>query len=124
MEVEAEGWVEAPEGLRLTEDMFVAHVTGRSMEPRIPAGSLCVFRGGSALVGSRQGKLVLVMNYGEPGENRFTIKRYRSVKQQTEEGWTHNKIILEPLNPEYESWEIDEDSNVRVIGEFVQVLES
>lgn len=116
-------WLEAPAGLRLTEDMFVAHVTGRSMEPRIPAGSLCVFRGGSALAGSRTGKLVLVMNYGEPGENRFTIKRYRSTKTRTEEGWQHEKIVLEPLNPEYESWELDENARIRVVGEFVQVLE-
>ena len=43
MEASDEGWVEAPSDLRLTEDMFVAHVVGRSMEPRIPAGSLCVF---------------------------------------------------------------------------------
>ena len=44
MEVSEEDWVEAPADLRLTDDMFVAHVVGRSMEPRIPAGSLCVFR--------------------------------------------------------------------------------
>ena len=40
------------------------------MEPRIPDGSLCVFR--YNVVGSRNGKLVLVMHYGETGENRFT----------------------------------------------------
>jgi SOS-response transcriptional repressor LexA len=124
MQAEPEGWVEAPERLRLTDDMFVAHVVGRSMEPRIPAGSLCVFQGGAALAGSRQGRLVLVEHYGETGENRYTIKRYRSVKRQSEEGWTHDRIILEPLNPEYEAWELTEDSPIRVVGEFVQVLES
>ena len=120
---EPESWIETPEGLRLTEDMFVARVTGHSMEPRIPANSLCVFRGGSALAGSRQGKLVLVMNYGEPGENRFTIKRYTSTKQRTEEGWQHESITLEPLNPEYEAWALDENARLAVIGEFVTVLE-
>src|ERR1700694_2089935 len=43
--------------------MFVAKVEGRSMEPRIPAGSYCIFRGeagGGPLAGSRQGKIVLV----------------------------------------------------------------
>ncbi|HYP15078.1 MAG TPA: S24 family peptidase, partial [Bryobacteraceae bacterium] len=123
-ESEPNKWLEAPGDLRLTEDMFVAYVTGRSMEPRIPAGSLCVFRGGSALAGSRQGKLVLVLNYGEPGENRFTIKRYRSTKHRTEEGWAHEKIVLEPLNPEYEAWELDENARIRVVGEFVRVLET
>jgi phage repressor protein C with HTH and peptisase S24 domain len=121
---EPEYWTEAPQGLRLTEDMFVARVTGRSMEPRIPANSLCIFRAGSALVGSRQGKLVLVMNYGEPGENRFTIKRYTSIKRRTEEGWQHESIRLQPLNPEYDAWTLDEDARLEVIGEFVTVLET
>jgi uncharacterized protein len=121
MEVEAEEWEEVPADLRLTEDMFVAHVVGRSMEPRIPDGSLCVFRGN--VVGSRNGRLVLVMHYGEAGENRFTIKRYRSVKRETEEGgWAHDKIILEPLNPEFEAWELQEDSPIKVVGEFVCLL--
>ena len=37
------GWVRAPENLRLTEGMFVAHVVGRSMEPMIPDGSAVHF---------------------------------------------------------------------------------
>ncbi len=43
-EVHAEGWEEAPPNLRIAPEMFVAHVVGRSMEPRIPDGSLCIFR--------------------------------------------------------------------------------
>ena len=120
MEVEPEDWEECPANLKLTDDMFIAHVVGRSMEPRIPDGSLCVFR--YNVVGSRNGKLVLVMHYGETGENRFTIKRYRSVKSQLDEGWKHEKIVLEPLNPEYEPWELEENSPIKVIGEFITVL--
>jgi phage repressor protein C with HTH and peptisase S24 domain len=120
---DAREWIEAPEDLRLQEHMFVARVTGHSMEPLIPAGSLCVFRGGSAVAGTRDGKRVLVMNYGEPGENRFTVKRYKSTKVQTEEGWTHSEIWLEPLNPAYERWKLDEGARIKVIGEFVRVLE-
>jgi SOS-response transcriptional repressor LexA len=111
MEAEPEDWEEIPEGLRLTDEMFVAHVAGRSMEPRIPDGSLCVFR--YNVVGSRTGRLVLVENYGEPGENRYTIKRYRREGQ---------RVILEPLNPEFEAWELDENASIRVLAEFVQVL--
>src|ERR1022692_3144003 len=44
MESAAEDWVRAPEGIRLGPDLFVAHVVGRSMEPRIPDGSLNLFR--------------------------------------------------------------------------------
>jgi len=120
MEVEPEDWEECPANLKLTDDMFIAHVVGRSMEPRIPDGSLCVFR--YNVVGSRNGRLVLVMHYGETGENRFTIKRYRSVKSQSDEGWKHEKIALEPLNPEYEPWELEENSPIKVIGEFIMVL--
>ncbi len=121
MEVEPEGWFEAPESLRLTEDMFAAHVTGRSMEPRIPDGSLCAFR--ANVKGSRQGKLVLVEHYGEAGDNRYTIKRYRSTKRQTDEGWAHDVITLEPLNPEFKAWTLEEGSPIQIRGEFLEVLE-
>jgi phage repressor protein C with HTH and peptisase S24 domain len=121
-EVESEGWVKAPPKLRLTPDMFVARVVGRSMEPRIPDGSLCVFRAG--VVGSRQGKLVLVERFGATETSaRYTIKKYTSKKTQTgEEEWAHASVRLEPLNPEFEGFELNE-GEARVIAEFVQVLE-
>lgn len=125
MEVEAEEWLRAPEDLRLTPDMFVARVVGHSMEPLIPDGSLCLFR--HDVVGSRQGKLVLIQNrsVSETG-GEFTVKRYTSRKAQTEEGWRHERIRLEPLNPDFEAWDLDpselEDGPYRVCGEFLRVL--
>lgn len=124
MRVEEEGWIEAPPGLRLSEDMFVARVVGRSMEPEIPDGSLCIFRAGVA--GSRQGKKVLVENLAESeeGGERYTVKVYRSTKILREDGsWEHERIVMEPLNPEYEPWEIREGDRCRVIAEFVRVLQ-
>jgi phage repressor protein C with HTH and peptisase S24 domain len=53
MEVEADDWVRVPENLRLTRDMFVGRVVGRSMEPLIPDGSMCIFL--HSVVGARQG---------------------------------------------------------------------
>ncbi|HXA04661.1 MAG TPA: S24 family peptidase [Bryobacteraceae bacterium] len=122
-DVESEGWVIAPPRLRLTADMFVARVVGRSMEPRIPDGSLCVFRKG--VVGSRQGKLVLVERFGATETSaRYTIKKYTSQKSQGKEGeWEHTSIRLEPLNKEFEGFELKEDE-ARVIAEFIQVLEN
>src|SRR5271163_4801368 len=73
-EITEDGWIEAPEDLRLSTDMFVAEIVGHSMEPRIPDGSLCVFRQGVA--GSRQGRLVLVENLETTGNNRYSVKRY------------------------------------------------
>src|SRR5579872_3433989 len=103
-EVTAEGWEEAPADLRLTPEMFVARITGRSMEPKIPDGTLCVFRHG--VTGSRQGRLVLVEQDGGGANDRYTVKRYKSEKRQTSEGWSHERIILEPLNPEFAAWEL------------------
>jgi phage repressor protein C with HTH and peptisase S24 domain len=122
-EVDSEGWVKAPEQLRITADMFVARVVGRSMEPRIPDGSLCVFRKG--VVGSRQGKLVLVERFGVTDTSaRYTIKKYTSQKRQSEEGgWEHASVRLEPLNKEFEGFELKE-GEAQVIAEFIQVLES
>jgi len=115
-------WVEAPEDLRLNDDLFVAHVTGDSMEPLIPAESLCVFRKPRA--GSRNGKIVLVQLRGtSQSGGEVTVKRYRSEKALTEEGWQHERIIMEPLNqPKHKPWELPEGEDLRVLGEFVRVL--
>jgi SOS-response transcriptional repressor LexA len=121
-EVDAEEWIETPENLRLDEGMFVAHIRGHSMEPRIPDGSLCVFR--RSVVGSRNGRLVLVRNSELADENRYTVKRYRSEKAYTEEGFQHTRIRLESLNPEYPSWDLDpEETKYQIVAEFVSVLE-
>jgi SOS-response transcriptional repressor LexA len=121
-EITEEGWIEAPENLRLGPDMFVAEISGHSMEPRIPDGSLCVFRHG--VTGSRQGRLVLVENLETAGNNRYAVKRYRSEKAESDEGWVHRRIRLESLNPEYPSWDLDPDQEkYRILAEFVRVLD-
>jgi phage repressor protein C with HTH and peptisase S24 domain len=121
-EVEQEDWDEMPAELRLDERMFVARISGKSMEPRIPDGSLCVFMGGT-VAGSRQGRLVLVEALGT--NDRYTVKRYTSSKQQnSDESWQHERIRLEPLNPAFEAWDLDpSDDRYRIIAEFVRVLD-
>lgn len=120
VEVEPEDWVEAPPGLRLTPDMYVVYVVGRSMEPRIPDGALGVFRAKPA--GSRQGKAVLVSRRGASEGGEFTIKIYRSRKRVTEDGWEHDEIELRPENPEFEALDLDASADYQVLGEFVRVL--
>jgi phage repressor protein C with HTH and peptisase S24 domain len=122
-EVTAEGWEEVSSGLKLTPQMFVARIAGRSMEPKIPDGSLCVFRLG--VTGSRQGRLVLVEALARGGNDRYTVKRYRSEKKQAaDENWSHERVMLEPLNPEFEAWDLDPgDDSVRILAEFVAVLD-
>jgi SOS-response transcriptional repressor LexA len=121
MEVEPEDWVDAPPDLRLSPDMYVVHVTGRSMEPKIPDGSLAVFRYQPG--GSRQGKSVLVWRRGasESG-GEFTIKVYQSRKQVTEDAWRHTEIRLKPVNPAFDTLEVEEGADYRVLGELVRLL--
>lgn len=119
--VSEEGWIEAPEDLRLSDQMFVARIQGHSMEPSIPDGSLCVFRFG--VVGSREGRRVLVEDRQASGNNRYAVKRYRSEKVGGE-SWRHKWIRLESLNPDYPSWDLDPDEEkYQILAEFVRVLE-
>jgi len=121
-EVEAAAWEEAPAGLKLSDQMFVAAIEGRSMEPKIPDGSLCVFRLG--VVGSREGRLVLVEALGRGLNDRYTVKRYTSRKSQNADGsWSHQGVTLQPLNPEFDAWDLEpEDERYRILAEFVAVL--
>ena len=130
MESAEEDWVRAPEGMQLAPDLFVAHVVGRSMEPRIPDGSLNLFR--LHPVGSRQGKILLIQRFGALDETaRYTVKRYTSKKVSTGEGreafgddaeWRHEQIRLEPLNPEFEPWDV-EPEDFAVVAEWLRVIE-
>jgi len=123
-EISEEGWIEAPEDLRLTPDMFVAQIAGRSMQPVIPDGSLCVFRHG--VTGSRQGRLVLVENRAAGGNNEYTVKRYNSEKEYFGDEWHHTMIRLESLNPEQPDWNWDlegDPEKYRILAEFVRVLD-
>jgi SOS-response transcriptional repressor LexA len=121
MRPEEEEWVRAPEGLRLDQDLIVVHVVGHSMEPRIPDGSLNVFRLNPA--GSRQDKILLIQRQGVLDETAgCTVKKYTSVKSYSGDEWRHERIRLEPLNPEYEAWDV-EPEGFSVIAEWLRVLE-
>lgn len=122
MESLAEDWIPAPEGMRLSPDLFAGHVVGQSMEPRIPDGSLNLFRLNPQ--GSRQGKILLIERFGVlDATARYTLKRYTSRKRQTgEDQWEHEQIRLEPLNPEFEAWDVEPDG-FAVVAEWLRVIE-
>jgi hypothetical protein len=106
--------------------MFAAQVVGRSMEPLIADGSYCIFR--APVIGSRQGKRLLIQEIKAAGSaSAFTVKRYTSRKRQkSEDEWQHESIRLEPLNPEFETFDLAPDefeARYRVIAEFLQVLD-
>ena len=122
MPSEAEDWVRAPEGMRLDPYLFVVHVVGTSMEPRIPDGSLNLFRFHPA--GSRQNKILLIQRFGLLDETaRYTVKKYTSRKVSTgEDQWHHEQIRLEPLNPEHQAWDV-EPTDFAVVAEWLCVIE-
>jgi len=122
MRADAEDWVPAPEGMRLDPNLFVAHVAGRSMEPRIPDGSLNLFRLHPA--GSRQNRILLIERFGALDETaRYTVKRYTSVKRYSgEDEWEHERIRLEPLNPDYEPWDVG-PQDFAVVAEWLRIIE-
>lgn len=102
-EVEPEGWVKVENCGRLNEGMFVVRASGRSMEPKIHDGDLCVMRRYEG--GSRNGEIVLAQHrevFDPESGGAYSFKRYSSEKAVEEDGsWHHEKITLLPLNREY-----------------------
>lgn len=106
--------------------MFVAKVQGESMEPDIPDGAYCLFRLQRA--GSRQGRRLLLWHSGidDPMTGgHYTLKVYTSEKVAEPDGsWRHTKVVLKPLNPEFEPIVLTakDEGDVRVIGEVFALL--
>lgn len=125
-EIESGEWVELSGDSTLKPGMFVAKVVGRSMEPRIPDGSMCLFA--APVSGSRGGRIVLaqLQDAKDPETGfRFTVKRYRSEKESSPHGeWRHVRVVLEPLNTEFDPIElaVDDEGAVQVVAEFVRVI--
>ena len=124
--VEQSGWTKVEAPIKLSKDMFVAQVAGKSMEPTILDGSYCIFRFERG--GSRNGLVVLVESrlVSDPESfQRFTIKRYKSKKEMNPDGtWRHTKIILSPDNMDFEDIVLENvsEADFRVVAEFVGVL--
>jgi type I restriction enzyme R subunit len=123
--VEPEGWVRLDGGRRLRKGMFVARITGKSMEPRLPDGAYALFSG--PLAGTRQGKIVLVQlrDAVDPESGgRYTVKRYESERDVTDDGWRHTRISLHPLNPDFEPilLKVEQEEQLQVVAELLEVL--
>ena len=121
---EEEGWVDAS-GNGFTPDPkrhFAVHAKGNSMQPKIQDGDICVFEWYKA--GSRNGEIVLTQSSEFDTEygGKYTIKKYRSEKVVTEEGWQHSKVELIPLNKDFDVIELDEETEYRTIGVLKCVL--
>jgi SOS-response transcriptional repressor LexA len=122
-ESEIEDWIEVHGSKPLKKDEFVLRITGRSMEPDIPDGSLCLFRRYSA--GSRSGQIVLVQRItGSESGGEVTIKRYSSQKRPAGGSWEHDSIGMLPENPEFSAWQLQNEEGRHItIAVFERVLE-
>lgn len=126
-EDEAEGWLDVSDQLRhLNKDMYIVHAEGRSMEPKIHDGDLCVFE---KTAGSRQGKIVLAKAKDEldPDTGSYTIKQYSSESKTDEDGRNiHTRIVLTPQNPEFHSIVLEadqvEEGDFQIYGELIHVI--
>ena len=121
-------YIEGPEKLGASNDYFACKIVGESMNRVIPNGSICLFKIYTG--GNRNGKIVLVenMDIQDPDfHSSFTIKTYSSEKEYLEDSWKHTSIILRPNSFDDSFKNIilnEEDSyNMRVVGEFVKILE-
>ena len=123
MAVEPEGWIKCPSEIKPNHNLFVAKVSGRSMEPKLHDGDYCVFR--ANVGGTRQNKIVLVQHssISDPDTGgSYTVKKYTSKIKHAQDGtWEHEEIILKPLNPEYSDIVIPnaEDEEFVVVAEVV-----
>ena len=124
---EMEGWIKADGVGRLSRNMFVTKVTGKSMEPLISEGSYCLFR--TPVVGSRNNKIVLVQHNSitDPDTGgKYTVKKYTSKKRQGEDdSFVHEEITLHSLNSSYKPIDIpdSEQGEFMVIAEFIKVMQ-
>ena len=122
---EEEGWVDAS-GHGFTPDRerhFVVHAKGNSMSPKIKDGNLCVFEWYNKVGGTREGDIVLIYAEDKLSDgSTYTIKKYHSEKNTDEDSWNHKKIILYPLNSDYDPIELEEGQKVYTVGVFKCVL--
>jgi type I restriction enzyme R subunit len=121
-------WATVDLGRSVEPGMFLARVTGKSMEPRIPDGSLCLFR--APVTGTREGRDVVaeLRDSVDPETgSRYTVKRYSSEKVPDEDGgWRHSRVTLAPANPDFEPIVIEnvEEGDLAVVAEFLEVVEA
>lgn len=119
-------WVQLPEIIITTENMFVTRVVGESMNKRIINGSWCLFKSNPG--GSRNGKIVLVQHRDieDPDHGgTYTVKTYHSEKVEEDGVLVNQRIVLKPETNAYGYSPIvieDSGEELVVVGELLVVL--
>ena len=114
------------DGVKRTDMYFTARITGKSMEPLIPDGSLCLFKKYSG--GSRQGKIMLVRASGITNPEyggEFVLKRYNRKTQVSEaEARNHVEVHLISENSNFKPIILKnlQEEEISTPCEFVRVI--
>lgn len=116
-------WVPVEDG-PYPEDRFLVRIEGDSMEPKIPDGSLALFRRDPG--GSRNGKIVLCRVDSLTGGGPVAVvKKYRSFREMSDDGIGEAElIVLSSLNPAYEDIRLKEGDGLEVLGVFEYIMDS
>lgn len=119
-EREVVDWVVPSASIPLARGMFVAQVTGRSMEPLIPDGAYCVFQRPWLKPAPGQDGVFVGLEEADPDlAARATVKRY-SPRWSMRDGERQLGGTLDPLNPDFRPLPITED--VRPYARLIAVL--
>jgi len=103
------------------KDCFLVRIEGDSMEPRIPNGSLSLFRRDPG--GSRNGKIVLCRVETTAGIPMAVVKRYQSIRRPSQDSLGEAvKIILSSLNTKYENIELTEGEEFKILGIYERTI--
>ncbi len=121
------GWWKNTSGSKISKDMYVMRIKGRSMEPIIKDGDYCIFHKDRG--GTREGKVVVVAfrNVSDPETMaRYTIKRYHSEKNTQEGAPLQKRIVLSPDNPDFKDIVLEnaQESDYQVVGIFVSAIKN
>ena len=97
--MECEGWVKVEGCGRLDNEMFVVRASGKSMEPKIHDGDLCVMR--ARPQGSRVGMIVLAQHRetSEPETGCVDESAFVSRQDGGFPSYLHELIDTFPSNP-------------------------
>jgi type III restriction enzyme len=121
-----EGWARVTRR-PLDADMFVAQITGHSMEPSIPEGAWGLFKSMSvdvlptatALDGRRV--VAILKSRADPETGLFTLKRWKVTKLGPNGGVT--EVTLRPDNKAAASFVVEpNDASVQVIAEYLETV--
>ncbi|MEO1088526.1 MAG: hypothetical protein AAFY88_30200, partial [Acidobacteriota bacterium] len=118
-------WVDPAPRVSAAPDLFAVTVSGRVLEPRVPADAIAVLRLDPSP--PRDGHVVLVDGIPDPETGAAATLRVwrldtpRALRRRPEGG---PRLRLEALHPDVETLVIDEpgDADFRVVARFVDVV--